>query len=75
MTGEETKITLTKGDSRLEFDQIVKSANGHLLAVRLIPRVDGNTALTSFAEGHKININNPHYMLGHFLKARHEQLQ
>jgi Reverse transcriptase (RNA-dependent DNA polymerase) len=65
MVGREFNITLTKGDTRLEFDQVIKSTNGHLLGVQLIPRHTGQAAMTSFTEGHKINVNELHNLLGH----------
>jgi hypothetical protein len=61
-------MKLMKGSTTLSFDRMLKTKNGFVLGIKLLP-ILGNNVATTAVEAEKvkpkININNLHKILGH----------
>jgi hypothetical protein len=59
-------IKLTKGNVSLTFDKIMKTKNGFVPGIRLMPVLsDIGTAVVESGKGESIDVNNLHKILGH----------
>ena len=65
---EDVVMKLMKGNTTLYFDRMLKTKNGFVSGIKLLPILGNNIATTAVEENKvkpKININNLHKILGH----------
>ena len=59
------KIQLRKGDFMMEFDLIIATKTGYIIAVNMVPRIENHVAQAALDPGHRISLNKAHRLLGH----------
>jgi hypothetical protein len=69
ITSNGLHLTINKGSCKITFDQVIKSANGHLLGIKTQP-IKNDTAMAVMAKkARQIDINILHSRLGHANEA------